>query len=373
MNDAPAPAPRPRGKVWQKLLLSLIPATAIVWLMRSGSLPIVPSREELASVAVWTVPLYVFTWGAAYFARLSRWYFLLRPVQEVPYRTVLRVNAVGLFLISVFPFRMGEMARPLMIRRSPRLTFWAASGTIAGERILDAFCVSVMLLLGLRLARPLPNLPDHIGKLPIHVELVPHLAFGSALLFTTLCVVMAIFYFWRAWAERVTKAVVGVVSVKLASWLAAKIAQMAEGLGFLAYRRYAVPYIALTVVYWLLNAAGFWVVALGCGLPELGYFGAAATMGVVALAIIAPATPGFFGAFQFATYVGLAMYLKPDVVTGVGSVYAFLVYVLPLTLNALGGIVGIVAKPGALVMTAPDGEADAGMGPENLARSQQAS
>jgi uncharacterized protein (TIRG00374 family) len=348
MNDDPPPAPRPRGKIWHKLLLSLVPAAAIVWIMQSGSLPILPRREDLARMASWTIPACALVWLASHFARLSRWYFLLAPVQKVPYRTVLRVNAVGLFAIAVLPFRMGEVARPLMIRKPPRLTFWAASGTIAGERILDAFCVSALMLLGLRIASPRPDLPDHIGTLPIHVNLVPRAAEVSALVFATACVVMAVFYFWRAWAQRLTEAVVGVVSHKLARWLSAKIAQMAEGLGFLAYRRYAVPYLLITAVYWVMNASVFWVLAVGCGLP-IGFFGAAATMGVVALAIIAPATPGFFGSFQLATYAGLAMYLEPGEVTRSGSVYAFFAYVVPIGLTAVVGILGILVQPSALL------------------------
>jgi len=349
MNDVPAPAPRPRGKIWQKLVISLLPAAAIVWVMQHGALPIVPRHEDFARIASWTIPVAVLVWSVSHFTRLARWYFLLAPVQEVPLGTVVRVNAVGLFFISVLPFRLGEVFRPLLIRRAPRLTFWAASGTIAGERIIDAFCVSFLLLLGLHVAAPRPDLPDHIGNLPIHVNLVPRGAVLSALVFTTACVVMAVFYFWRAWAQRVTETVVGLVSVKLARWLSAKIAQMAEGLGFLAYRRYALPYLLLTAVYWVLNASVFWVIAIGCGLGQIGFFGAAATMGVVGIGIILPATPGFFGSFQFATYAGLAMYLDPADVTRGGSVYAFLAYVVPIGMTAVVGLLGIVAKPSALL------------------------
>lgn len=356
MSNPPAPAPPARGKIWPKLVLSLLPAAAIVWVMRSGSLPIVPRSEDFARVAGWTIPAGVAVWTVSYVIRLARWYCLLAPVQEVDLRTVMRVNSVGLSLIALLPFRMGEVARPLMIRRSPRLTFWAASGTIAGERIIDALSVSVFLLLGLGIARPRADLPDHIGKLPIHVAIVPRAAFVSALIFSSACVVMAVFYFWRAWARRVTEAVVGVVSLDLARWGASKIEQMAEGLGFLAYGRYAVLYLLATAAYWVLNAGLFWVLACGCGLGQIGYFGSAATMGVVALGILLPATPGFFGPFQLATYAGLAMYLAPDQVNTQGAVYAFLAYVLPIGLTTLAGVVGAAAKPGALLMLTSAGE-----------------
>jgi uncharacterized membrane protein YbhN (UPF0104 family) len=350
MSPPEAPPPAPRGKVWQKLLLSLLPLAVVIWIMRSGSLRLMPGSEDLARVARWVLPAYLGLFAVMYSVRLSRWYFLLAAVERVPFWTVVRVGAVGLFAIAVLPFRMGEVVRPLLIRRGPKLTFWAASGTVGGERILDGFCVSTLLLGGLFLAKPLANLPDHIGKLAINVALIPSGAMFFGLLFASACVVMGVFYFWRAWARRVTELVVGVVSLRFARWIAAKIEQMAEGLGFLSNPRHALPYLGLTVVYWLLNGATFWVLAVACGLDKIGYFEALAIMGVVAVGITAPATPGFFGPFQFAIYAGLAMYLPPEVVTGAGAVYAFLGYLLPIGLTSLIGVVAILTKPRALLL-----------------------
>jgi hypothetical protein len=344
-------APRSSGaSIAGKLALSLLPLAVFVWVLKSGSLPIVPSREEFARVAPFTLPLYVVVWCAMFAVRLSRWYWLLAPVQRVPYRTVLRVGGVGLLFIALAPFRMGEVVRPLLIRRPPRLTFWAASGTVGGERIIDALGVSVLLLTALHLAPPMDPLPHHLGTLPLNIALVPWLAFVSALVFATACAVMAIFYFQRAFARRVTELVLGVVSTRFAAWVAGKIEQMAAGLGFLEEPKNAVPFVLATVAYWLLNAASWWILARGCGFGGLGFWGATATMGVVALGILVPATPGFFGAFQFATFAGLAMYLKPDIVMGPGAVYAFLSYVMPISLTVLVGIACVLAKPSALLM-----------------------
>ena len=353
MSTNDAPARPPRGKIWQKLLLSLLPAAALIWIMQSGALPIFPRQAELARVASWTLPVYLAVWAVSYAVRLVRWWFLLAAVDVVPLGTVVRAGAVGLFAIALLPFRMGEVVRPLLIRRPPRLTFWAASGTVGAERILDALSVSVSLLLGLHFAKPLAKLPDHIGRLPIHVAIVPRMAFVSALVFASGCLVMGIFYFWRDFARRLTERVVGLVSLPLARWLANKIEQMAQGFGFLARPRQAVPFLLLTVGYWLLNAVTFWVLAEGCGI-EIGFFGAMATMGVVALGIIVPATPGFFGAFQLAIYAGLAMYLPADAVTEAGSVYAFLGYALPIGLTMLVGLIGVLAKPRALLALTGD-------------------
>jgi hypothetical protein len=249
---------------------------------------------------------------------------------------------------------MGEVVRPLLIRRPPRLTFWAASGTVGGERVIDALCVSVSLLAALHFAVPLDPLPDHLGTLPLKLALLPKMATVSALFFASGILVMGVFYFQRVWARKMTERLLGVVSPRFGRWVAQKIEQLAEGLGFLAEPRNALPFLAATVLYWALNAATWWVIARGCHLGSIGFWGATATMGIVALGILIPATPGFFGPFQFATFAGLAMYLDPTIVMGPGSAYAFLAYVLPIGMSFLVGIVGMLANPkGLLLLTSP--------------------
>jgi len=370
---APIPAARKsRAGIVSKLVLSLLPAAGFVWVLRSGSLPIVPSQAELARVVPGTIPLYIGVWCVMYAIRLSRWYWLLAPVQRVPLRAVLRVGGVGLMAIALSPFRMGEVVRPLLIRRAPKLTFWAASGTVGGERVIDALSVSVLLLTALHLAVPHDPLPDHLGTLPLNVAIVPKMAIVSSLIFASAVAVMGLFYFQRAWARRTTERVLGLVSPRFATWVAGKIEQMAEGLGFLAEPKNALPFLFATLVYWALNAATWWLLARGCGLGSIGFWGATATMGVVALGILVPATPGFFGAFQFATFAGLSMYFAPDVVMGQGAVYAFLGYVLPIGMTMLVGIVSVLASPRALLLlTSPSDSVGASVA-ENLPGSNPA-
>jgi glycosyltransferase 2 family protein len=349
MTDAPAPpqALIERRGLWMKLGLSLLPAAAFVWLLQKGGLPLLPTEAALSRFDRMTVLWYVVIWTVMYLVRIGRWYWLLAPVQRVPLLTVFRVGLVGLMAIAILPFRMGEAVRPLMIRREGKLTGWAATGTVGAERLIDGFAVSVFLLIALGVARPMDPLPDRIGDLPIHASLVPTAARSAATAFATAIAVMALFYWRRAWARRVTEALLGWISLRFARWVASTVEQVAEGLSFLTQLRYTLPFLAATLVYWLLNAMTWYVLARGCGLGDVGFFGAAATMGVAALGILVPSTPGFFGAFQLAIYAGLAMYLPPELVMSTGSAYSFFGYVLPIGLTIIAGLVGAFALPRA--------------------------
>jgi hypothetical protein len=329
--------------MWTKLGLSLLPAAGFVWLLQRGALPLVPDREALARVPAASIALYLAVWATMYLIRTGRWWFLLAAIERVPLRTVIRVACLGLAAVVLLPFRMGEAVRPILIRREGKLSAWAATGTVGAERVLDGLSVSVLLLVSLAVARPMDPLPDRIGDLPVPASLVPGAALSAAIVFAAGSVVMGVFYLWRSWARRMTELVLGVVSLRLARWLSTRVEEVAEGLGFLKQPRYAIPFVLATIAYWLLNATTFWLLADACGLGGIGFFGATATMGVVALGILVPATPGFFGAFQLATYAGLAMYLAPDLVMKQGATYAFLGYVFPVGLSVLAGVLALVA------------------------------
>jgi len=49
-------------------------------------------------------------------------------------------------------------------------------------------------------------------------------------------------------------------------------------------------------------------------------------IGVVALGILVPNAPGFFGAYQLSVYAALTLYFPPETVVGAGGAYVFLVY-----------------------------------------------
>jgi hypothetical protein len=346
-----AEEPTPRWELgrgfWPKIGLSLVITAGLFLLLKHGALELMPATEALARVEVSGIAFYVALFSTMHFVRAARWYLLLAPVQRIRLATVVRVALIGYMAIALLPFRMGEAARPLLIRRDAKLSAWAATGTVGAERLIDGLSISLLLLAALRTARPMDPLPDRIGNLEVPVRIVPSLALGTAWAFAAGCLVMLIFYFRRAWAERVTLAVLGRISERFARWLSTRLAETASGLGFLTNARYSGPFLLATLVYWLTNAASFWVLAEACRLSGIGYFHSIAVMGVVALGIVVPSTPGFFVAFQLGIYAGLAMYLSPDEVQGTGAVYAFYGYVLPIGLTVLFGAVAALVPPAA--------------------------
>jgi hypothetical protein len=276
--------------------------------------------------------------------RAARWYWLLLPIHPVPMRKILNVSFIGFAAIVALPFRTGEMVRPVMIRKQGHLSGWAATGTIGAERVIDGLFLSVLLFGTLLASEPLDPLPDRIGDLPVPAKVVPNAAYLALAVFALAFVAMGMFFWRRQLARRLTENIVGLVSKPLASWLADRVDKVAQGLEFLPRARYFVPFLALTAIYWLINAAATWLLGWGVGLTSMSYAQACVNMGVLALGILLPNAPGFFGAFQISIYAALALYFPPAEVVGPGSAFVFLIYLAQMGITLAAALIGMLVE-----------------------------
>ena len=84
--------------------------------------------------------------------------------------------------------------------------------------------------------------------------------------------------------------------------------------------------------------------ARACGIDAMTFGQAFVILGVLALGIMVPNAPGFFGAFQISIYAGLAMFYPAEVVIGPGSAFVSLLYVCQLSVMLVGAIVGAISE-----------------------------
>ena len=289
-----------------------------------------PKREELSRLAPVDLVGYVVLWCGVLMIRAVRWRFLLRPLAEVAWGLVIRVSLIGFGAMCLFPLRLGEAVRPTLIRRSNQIGWWEAVGTVGAERVLDGLFLSVTLAVALYSTRWLSPLPDHLGNLPVPVALVPVATTVAVLTFAILFVCLGLFYWWRDFAQMLISRTIGLFSVRVAGWVTSAIARTASGLSFLPNWRYLVPFIVLTVIYWSANAAALMYLMRACGLSSVTLGQAWVSMGVLGLGVVVPSAPGYFGAFQFSLYAGLALYFGAGQVLSSGAVFVFYAYLVQI-------------------------------------------
>lgn len=328
-----------------KLALSLVLGAGIAWLVARGGLPLVPPASAFAHLRVWTVPVYVLSLAVVHWFRAARWRFLLRPVGEVPLRGVVSVSWLSFAIILLSPLRSGELARPLLVTRRGNVRLWEATGTIAAERVIDGLTLSLILFVALTLTPQLSPLPDRVGDLGVSLTAVPRAAYAVLAVFFAAFAAMALFYWRRALARRITHAVVGVVSERLAERLAGVVERVADGLRFLPSLKLTAPFLLETLAYWGVNALGVWLIAWGSGLDGMGFSHACVVMGLVGIGILVPSGPGYFGAFQLSAYMALALYFPETTLRGPVACFVFLLYVCQVGFHLVAAVLALVIDP----------------------------
>lgn len=310
----PAAGPSNRG-IALRLALSMALAVgfaAALW-------PYLRAVPEDLSIAAWAVPAYLATLVPYHLARAGRWYFLLRPLGRIRAGDSLRISMAGYMWIALLPFRLGELARPLLLTQRSDITVHRALGTVAIERVLDG-----LVICGLFFAASGGIELDSSDLVALQQASTGVMAlFGVALLGL---LVMA--RFPRAMGGLID-ATVGRVLPRAGRWAAELSHGVSQGLAALPRGGPLLAFVSVTTVYWACNAVGMWVLALGCGLP-LTLAETVTVMAVINIALLVPGGPAQVGIFHAGVVLGLGLFIAPSEVKAVGSTYVFLLYVCQL-------------------------------------------
>ena len=263
---------------------------------------------------------------AIHLVRTVRWGLLLRPMAKVQFGRLNAVSAVGFMALALFPFRLGEFARPILIAERPKLRTSAALSSIVVERAADGLFTGLMLVVAL-LAVP---------------DTTPGIRFfriGGAVVTAAFAVVIGFLVFGyrnRALAVAFPRRILRPLSAKLAERVAGMLDAFIHGLRVLPGVRSVALFFALTALYWGLVAVGMAVLAAGFGFT-LGVAQTCTLVGVLVVGVMIPAGPGMIGTFQGAIVVGLSLFAPAAAVATRGMAYANVLWAAQIAqVTALG-------------------------------------
>jgi uncharacterized protein (TIRG00374 family) len=318
------------AKVLARLGVSLAIAAALVYWLAAQGFDVMPAWGDIAAIAdPKSVLAYAALFAAFHLLRAWRWELLLKPFTAAPRGPMMETALVGFVAIQMMPLRTGEVARPYLLDRYAGISKSALFGTIAIERVLDGLLVSLCLTVALL------TVPIGSGPYVLALRVLPLAFFAAAL---------GVLFAFRRSPERVGAAlgrVLGLFSKRLAEFAVGVIGRFHSGLAALPDARAFWAFALATAVYWAINALAFWALARGCGL-ELSLSGAVAGMGVLAVGILLPTGPGYFGNFQISLLVALEMYLGGAARGEPAAVFIFLLYVLQTGLTILFGAIAAI-------------------------------
>jgi uncharacterized membrane protein YbhN (UPF0104 family) len=302
---------------WLRLVVSLVLGVALlvlVWPLMAA----VPADPSIAPVVLLGFAGLLLPYHGL---RALRWWFLLRRVGEVPWRSAITIGLVGYMWIALLPLRLGELVRPWLVAQRHGVALGRTLAVVALERITDGFVVAALFFATARLH---PRAPD--DTLARQVETAATI---SSALFAAVLVGLVVLARWpgpwRASLRLLARGRLG----PLMHRVDAMLAQIAEGAAALSRAGGWPGFLLTTAAYWATNVAALWWLARGCGVP-LPVASAALVTAVMNLALALPGGPAQVGVFQGGIAVGLLLVVPRATVHEGGSVLAFWLYACQL-------------------------------------------
>lgn len=328
-------------KLAVKVGLSLLVLGVCLWLVwpKSGQ----QQRELISALrsrelkTFWPYLVgYVVLLGATHFFRAWRWNNLLEPIgATLPRGQLLSFSSIGFMTILAFPARLGEFVRPMLVRRQGRASGSAVLGTVAVERVIDGLLVSILVFCSCYALRG-PKAPSWMMPM----------AWASLGIFAA-ATTFLLFALRRP--EATVRFCVGLtltprLAPKLACVLQDKLHKLIRGFLVLNDKRNLGIFVFWSALYWLSNGLGMWVLALGFDLG-LSVVGAFATMGIIAVGITAPNSPGLVAQFHWLTVQGLSLYLPANDAETTGKAYAIVLHLIQVIWYVgLGAVAMLISR-----------------------------
>ena len=296
------------------ILVSLVCVVAIFWLIDPAEVMVALQTANFTYLGLTAVYITVYMG-----MRALRWRYLLQ--DKVAVHPLFHVQNIGAMLTQLLPFRLGDVARAVMVGQMPRLTVAQGMSTMMVERVLDM--LFIVLLLPLTLSET-QTLPEGMQQ----AAMVSSLVAGAVLL--GLVVVARRWTGVRGWLA---------TAVPLTQKYLPQADNLMSGLTALTRWRSAIFLLVLTALTWLPVVLAYSSAMIAVNLPpDLGL--AAFVMCAGALSVAAPSSPGQIGVFHAGVMSALVLLGQPE---AAALSLAILYHATNFVVMVVLGIVGVFA------------------------------
>lgn len=308
----------------KKLTISLIVGGLISTLTLYLAFRNVPANDlmrYIRTIDYWWILPTVSILMLTFVIRVLRWKLILGGICELTFWQAFHPLMIGFMMNCVLPGRVGELARPVLLKQKHRVPMTTGFSTVAAERIFDLFSLIALF------AVVFPSVAGKIGLdggqyFGIHLdgEMLESIAAGMVRLSIAMVVFIALLTIdpcrnaikkviatTGAWTSRLLPGI-GRYTDRIFNLLQRIMDNFAIGLSLVRNPVRLVYCAALTFVIWALTALSYLVFAIGCPGISLSLWDFTTVMVIICFVIALPSVPGFWGLWEAGGVFALSMF-----------------------------------------------------------------
>ena len=294
----------------------------VFWLiLRNISWPKVGAALALISPAAIAVVIVLYFISLA--ARVLCWHTLLQ--RKVPFKRAFFVMGEGYLLNNVFPLRVGELGRAVLLSRDKGLGFFQVLSTIVVERAYDMAIAASLLL----------------GTLPFVLAMKSSKTLAIGILILVVGGLVALYAMAR-YRERVESlaAKVGERWPFFTKWILPQVESILDGFAVLTRPEYFALSLGLMVLSWGLALVQDYIL-LHSLVPQGAIWWIGFVLAAGALGAAIPSAPAGLGVFEAAAIGALSLF---GVEYEKAFAFAICAHLISLIFSSLIGVIGLTLE-----------------------------
>ncbi|MFH2070125.1 MAG: lysylphosphatidylglycerol synthase transmembrane domain-containing protein [Elusimicrobiota bacterium] len=277
--------------------------------------------QEIASANFIYLILTYVVGVAGLFIRSFRWRIFMETCPrrgEIPFFRYFEATAVGQMVNNIMPFRMGDFAQAFFLSYRENISRGAVFSTVVAERLTDIFPPFLVLILGSYFV----FLPGQIDRGVVFLIVLPIFIF------------VFLFVKYQEFFMNLSKKVIP--SRGIGVHIHKFIEQLHVGLGFIRDKKRLVKVAIYTVVLWAVYALGTYFCLTAFDI-RIGYPAAVLVLGITAISVTIPSSPGYIGTWEYFALLALSIFgINKTLALSFAVVYHFIAWI---TVTSLGFVI----------------------------------
>lgn len=239
---------------------------------------------------IWLVPA-IGVYFISVWIRAWRWHYLLKPIKNIPTKTIFPITTIGYMGNNIYPARAGEVLRAVILKRKEGVPVSASLATIIVERIFDGVVMLAFVFVNLSELAKLTNASGFVGNIQ-QVAI-----FGTGIFIGALIIFLLAAMFPHVTAKIGLWFIERFTPQKFHQRIMSVMNKFLDGLASLRSPLNVVMVFVTSTFIWLLETGKYWFVMHAFDF-QVSFFALMLMNGIVNLATTIPSAPGYIGTFD---------------------------------------------------------------------------
>jgi glycosyltransferase 2 family protein len=252
--------------------------------------------------------------------RVFRWRIILQDSLPIGFWPAFHPLMIGFMINCILPGRVGEIARPALLKQQQKLPMTTGLATVAAERMFDMMMLIALFAAVFSTATSRPDLDIAFGGFTLDGRMLQSVAWAMIRLSIVLLFGLGLLAFsgTRRWIMRVMDALTTLagmagpraakISMRLNHLSKQLLQNVADGLTLVRHPWRVMACIGLTVAIWAMTVLAYYVFSLGSPGVELSMAQVTTVVVITCFFIALPSVPGFWGLWEAGGIFALSLF-----------------------------------------------------------------